>query len=102
MVCLSLIHEREVEVADLLGVGIVFGFGGVLNNRPHLFLGAVSKVHEGARRRPIGWNHGFLEPLAVHVVEEIVLRSNAGVKVASIEAEFDNRLLGKCSKEAHE
>ena len=79
------VHERGVEVADLAVVLVLGGSAGraarreVLDDLAHLLLGGVGQLHERAPAGPVGGDLHGLQPAAVDVAEQVVLRPDVGV-----------------------
>jgi hypothetical protein len=101
------VHEGVVEVGDLagvLGVGRVRGDGrpvgdpvGELGDDvAHLLLADVGQLHERAPARPVGRDLRLLQPAAVHVAEEVVLRPDVGVHALTgvVEDAHEDRAYG--------
>src|SRR5690606_36932835 len=89
------VHERGVQVADLLGVGARLGAGrrGLFDDGPHVDLGLVGERAEGSVERAVGGDLVFGEPSAVHVFEEVVLGADPFVDVSEIDAGANLRVL---------
>jgi len=78
-------HERRVEVGDLPGLRVRLIRGG-LDDRPHVGLGAVAQLAEGAVSRAVVRHLVAVQPAAVDVGEQVVLRADGGVDPAQVEA----------------
>ena len=76
---LVLIHEAGVEVANLLGSSRLGVLGGLLDKCLHCKLGVISEHVEGAIQRLVGWDFGFVEPLAIDMAEQVILGLNFGL-----------------------
>ena len=59
-------------------VSVAIG-GQVLDDRVDLLLGHVGQLHERPPARPVRRDVGLLQPAAVHVAEQVVLRPDVGV-----------------------
>ena len=81
------VHERREQVADLLRVGVQLGrlvavrgdLGQVLDDRVDLLLGHVGQLHERPPAGPVRRDVGLVQPAAVDVAEQVVLRPDVGV-----------------------
>ncbi len=72
-----LVHEAGEQVADLLGLGaggVVSPGGDFLDDRPEVGLGLLPKGVERAVGRAVGRDLGRIQPRAVDVPEQVVLR----------------------------
>ena len=76
------VHEAVVEVPDLPldAGGLRTACGGLLDDLLHRELRAVAQGGEGALQRPVVRDdRGALEPAAVHMLVQVILRPDAGV-----------------------
>ena len=78
-----LVHERRVEGGDLAGVLGPSGrrrcSASVLDDLAHLLLGRVGQLHERPPARPVARDVLLVEPAAVDVAEQVVLRPDVEV-----------------------
>ena len=83
------VHEAGVQVADLLGFAASLGALVLLrglDDGQQLRRGVLAQLHERAPARAVARDLGLLQPLAVQVREEIVLRTHGGVDVLGVDA----------------
>ncbi|MNX82844.1 hypothetical protein D3C86_1145860 [compost metagenome] len=75
-----LVQQGGVEVADQAAVAVGAGGGRRgLEEGAHVHLGLLAQQHEGAVRALVAGDRGGVEPGAVDVAEEIVLRPDGGI-----------------------
>ena len=93
---LSLVGEGIVEIAQLLLLGrqILVGLGFERSDdRLHGVLALDREIEERAGLRAVGGDFRRLEPLAVHIVEEVVARLDAWIDRGKVDAPVaDSRL----------
>ena len=82
------VHETAVEVGDLLLVRIcmLLYFRSVLNQNAQLRLRIVVELGKRAVHRFVGRDFGLIQPPAIHVPVEVVLRVHTFVHRASVDA----------------
>ena len=82
-----LVHEAVVQVPDLpLDAGsLCAACGRLLDNLLHGELRSVAQRRKRALQRPVVRNDRALEPAAVHVLVQVILRADAGVDGGQID-----------------
>ena len=86
LVQLRLVHEARVEVADLAVFGAGSGVFGLGHNLLHGVLGRVSEHREGAPACLVARDLGALEPLRMHVHEEVVAGADVGCELVCVDS----------------
>jgi len=81
------IEEARVEVADLLRVGPDRGVRrrALLDDRAHVLFRLVVQRPKRPVDGPVRGNGVLVQPLAVHVDEQVVLRPSVRVRVAEVD-----------------
>ena len=84
----GLVHEAGEEVAELLAIRagrLVGGFRGPFGDGAQPFLGLVDRFVEPAVGAAVGRDLGFLQPAAVDVLVEVVLRPHGLVEPGDVD-----------------
>ena len=81
-----LVQEAGEEVAELALLGALVGVLRALDDLAHRRLRLLGEDHERAPARLVGGDLGAVEPLAVHVPEQVVLRAGGGVEFVGADA----------------
>lgn len=90
-----LVEKARIQVADALRVRVAGGrtpLAGLDDQVPHLLLGAVVQLPEGAVGGPVRRYLVFGQPAAVDVTEQVVLGADAVVYVAQVDARAEGRI----------
>src|SRR5205085_5636898 len=80
------VHPRRVEIADLTRDGIIWAFGGILDDLAQLQLGIVGHVVIISGTDLVGRDRMGPQPGPLGKTEEIVARLYAAIHVAIIDA----------------
>lgn len=90
-----LIHERRVESVDLLRVGVALHLGRLFDDRADARFREIPQREERAIGGAVARDLGGLEPLAVHMAEEIVLHADGCIEIGFVDAGFERGLGGE-------